>query len=142
MTTNDYAEPAAELTTGRMPLLGFGTWQIRNSAAPEAVAQALEAGYRHIDTATAYHNESGIGKALASSTLAREAVFVTTELARSVGPSRRACQSWAWTTSISGWCTGRPTVGQRRASGNNSSRHGRTGWQKPSASATTRCARS
>ena len=80
MTTNDYAEPAAELTTGRMPLLGFGTWQIRNSAAPEVTAQALEAGYRHIDTATAYHNESGIGKALASSTPAREAVFVTTKL--------------------------------------------------------------
>ena len=80
MTTNDYAEPAAELTTGRMPLLGFGTWQIRNSAAPEVTAQALEAGYRHIDTATAYHNESGIGEALASSTLAREAVFVTTKL--------------------------------------------------------------
>ena len=43
-------------------------------------AQALEAGYRHIDTATAYHNESGIGKALASSTLARESIFVTTKL--------------------------------------------------------------
>jgi len=43
MTTNDYAEPAAELTTGGMPLLGFGTWQIRNSAAPEVTAQALEA---------------------------------------------------------------------------------------------------
>jgi 2,5-diketo-D-gluconate reductase A len=80
MTTNDYAEPAAELTTGRMPLLGFGTWQIRNSAAPEATTQALEAGYRHIDTATAYHNESGIGKALASSAVARNAVFVTTKL--------------------------------------------------------------
>jgi 2,5-diketo-D-gluconate reductase A len=80
MTTNDYAEPAAELTTGRMPLLGFGTWQIRNSAAPEVTAQALEAGYRHIDTATAYHNESGIGKALASSALARDVVFVTTKL--------------------------------------------------------------
>jgi 2,5-diketo-D-gluconate reductase A len=80
MTTKDYAEPAAELTTGRMPLLGFGTWQIRNSAAPKVTAQALEAGYRHIDTATAYHNESGIGKALASSALARDVVFVTTKL--------------------------------------------------------------
>jgi 2,5-diketo-D-gluconate reductase A len=80
MTTKDYAEPAAELTTGRMPLLGLGTWQIRNSAAPKVTAQALEAGYRHIDTATAYHNESGIGKALASSALARDAVFVTTKL--------------------------------------------------------------
>jgi 2,5-diketo-D-gluconate reductase A len=80
MTTNDYAEPAVALSNGSMPLLGFGTWQISNSAAPQVTAQALESGYRHIDTATAYHNESGIGKALASSTLAREAVFVTTKL--------------------------------------------------------------
>jgi 2,5-diketo-D-gluconate reductase A len=80
MTTNDYAEPATALRNGFMPLLGFGTWQIRNSAAPQVTAQVLEAGYRHIDTATAYHNESGIGKGLASSTLARESVFVTTKL--------------------------------------------------------------
>jgi 2,5-diketo-D-gluconate reductase A len=80
VTTNDYAEPAAQLTSGRMPLLGFGTWQIRNSDAPRATADALEAGYRHIDTATAYRNESGIGKALASAVLPRESVFVTTKL--------------------------------------------------------------
>ena len=80
MTTNDFAEPAAELTTGRMPLLGFGTWQISNRGAPQAIAYALQAGYRHIDTATAYHNESGIGKALASAALPRESVFVTTKL--------------------------------------------------------------
>jgi 2,5-diketo-D-gluconate reductase A len=78
--TNDYAEPAAALTTGRMPLLGFGTWQISNSAAPQATADALDAGYRHIDTATAYRNESGIGKALAAAALPRESVFVTTKL--------------------------------------------------------------
>ena len=80
MTIDDYAQPAAALSNGFMPLLGFGTWQISSSAAQQVTAQALEAGYRHIDTATAYHNESGIGKALASSTLAREAVFVTTKL--------------------------------------------------------------
>ena len=80
MTTNDYAEPAAALPTGRMPLLGFGTWQISNSAATRAAATALEAGYRHIDTATVYRNEAGIGKALASTAVARESVFVTTKL--------------------------------------------------------------
>jgi 2,5-diketo-D-gluconate reductase A len=80
MTTNDYAQPAVALTNGRMPLLGFGTWQIRNSDAPQVTAHALEAGYRHIDTATAYHNEAGIGQALSSSPLARESVFVTTKL--------------------------------------------------------------
>jgi diketogulonate reductase-like aldo/keto reductase len=80
MTTNDYADPAAALTSGRMPLLGFGTWQISNRDAPQATADALQAGYRHIDTATMYQNESGIGKALASAALPRESVFVTTKL--------------------------------------------------------------
>ena len=80
MMTNDYAEPAAALTSGRMPLLGFGTWQISNRDAPQATADALQAGYRHIDTATMYQNESGIGKALASVALPRESVFVTTKL--------------------------------------------------------------
>jgi 2,5-diketo-D-gluconate reductase A len=80
MTKNDYAEPAAALASGRMPLLGFGTWQISNREAPQATADALQAGYRHIDTATMYQNESGIGKALASAALPRESVFVTTKL--------------------------------------------------------------
>ena len=80
VTTSDYGEPAAQLTSGRMPLLGFGTWQISNSDAPWATAAALEAGYRHVDTATAYRNEKGIGKALASVGLPRKSVFVTTKL--------------------------------------------------------------
>jgi diketogulonate reductase-like aldo/keto reductase len=63
-----------------MPLLGFGTWQISNSVAAQATAHALEAGYRHIDTATMYYNEAGIGKALASSTLPRGSIFLTTKL--------------------------------------------------------------
>jgi 2,5-diketo-D-gluconate reductase A len=87
MTTTDYAEPAATLSTGRMPLLGFGTWQISNRDAVAATGHALEAGYRHIDTATAYGNEAGIGKALAAAGLARESVFVTTKL-----PPDHACR--------------------------------------------------
>jgi diketogulonate reductase-like aldo/keto reductase len=63
-----------------MPLLGFGTWQIRNSDAGQATACALEAGYRHIDTATLYRNESGIGRALTAVRLPRESLFVTTKL--------------------------------------------------------------
>jgi 2,5-diketo-D-gluconate reductase A len=90
MTSVDYAEPAAALTTGRMPLLGFGTWQISNREAPQATAYALEAGYRHIDTATMYQNETGIGRALASAELPRESVFVTTKLPPShAGRERR-----------------------------------------------------
>lgn len=76
----DYTEPYAELATGSMPLLGFGTWQISEGQAPAAIASALEAGYRHVDTATAYRNERGIGRALADSGLPREDVFVTTKL--------------------------------------------------------------
>jgi diketogulonate reductase-like aldo/keto reductase len=80
MTTSDYAEPAAALASGPMPLLGFGTWQISKREATRATADALEAGYRHIDTATMYRNEEGIGKAFDSAEPARESVFVTTKL--------------------------------------------------------------
>jgi 2,5-diketo-D-gluconate reductase A len=63
-----------------MPLLGFGTWQIRGPAAYEAVRDAIEAGYRHIDTATMYGNEAEVGRALADSGVPREEVFLTTKL--------------------------------------------------------------
>ena len=63
-----------------MPLLGFGTWQIRGAGAYEAVRDALEAGYRHIDTATMYGNEAEVGRALADSGVPRDEVFLTTKL--------------------------------------------------------------
>jgi len=80
MTSPDFTEPAVALGPHRMPLLGFGTWQIEDTDAPEATSTALELGYRHIDTATGYGNEAGIGKALAASGLARDSYFVTTKL--------------------------------------------------------------
>jgi 2,5-diketo-D-gluconate reductase A len=80
MTSTDYTEPSILLGQHPMPLLGFGTWQIENDDAPQATATALELGYRHIDTATGYGNESGIGSALADSGLDRDAVFITTKL--------------------------------------------------------------
>jgi len=65
----DYAQPAARLGDGAdMPLLGFGTWQIPDDEAEQSTTFALQAGYRHIDTATGYANEAGIGKALAPPT--------------------------------------------------------------------------
>src|SRR6476660_5817301 len=64
---------------GRMPLLGFGTWQIKGEDAVNATAAALEAGYRHLDTATVYGNEAEVGRALAESGVPREDVFVTTK---------------------------------------------------------------
>src|ERR687889_1427372 len=62
-----------------MPLLGFGTWQIRGQEAVQSTAAALEAGYRHLDTATVYENEAEVGRALRDSGVPREDVFVTTK---------------------------------------------------------------
>ncbi|SSC24755.1 Aldo/keto reductase [Klenkia terrae] len=63
-----------------MPLLGFGTWQITGTACTDAVRAALDAGYRHLDTATMYRNEAEVGRALADSDVPRREVFVTTKL--------------------------------------------------------------
>jgi diketogulonate reductase-like aldo/keto reductase len=63
----------------RMPLLGFGTWQIKGEEAFRATSTALEAGYRHLDTATVYGNEREVGRALAESGVPRGDVFVTTK---------------------------------------------------------------
>jgi diketogulonate reductase-like aldo/keto reductase len=63
-----------------IPLLGFGVWQVPDGPeCEEAVRWALEAGYRHIDTAQAYGNERSVGKALRDSSVPREDVFVTTK---------------------------------------------------------------
>ncbi|HEX6752438.1 MAG TPA: aldo/keto reductase [Solirubrobacterales bacterium] len=63
-----------------IPQLGFGVFQIPPEETQAAVELALEAGYRHIDTAAAYRNEKGVGRALAASGLPREDYFVTTKL--------------------------------------------------------------
>lgn len=71
-----------ELLSGtHMPILGFGTWKtLPNSTARKAVLQAIEVGYRHIDTARIYLNEKGIGEAVRKSHIPREELFVTTKL--------------------------------------------------------------
>jgi 2,5-diketo-D-gluconate reductase A len=70
-----------ELASGTtMPMLGLGTWQARGRSAINAVRRALEVGYRHIDTATAYANEKEVGQAIAESGVARDVIFVTTKL--------------------------------------------------------------
>lgn len=63
-----------------IPQLGFGVFQVPPEETQDVVAEALDAGYRHIDTAGAYRNEKGVGAAIAASDLAREEVFVTTKL--------------------------------------------------------------
>ncbi|MFK0136291.1 aldo/keto reductase [Streptomyces murinus] len=63
-----------------MPQVGFGVWQVPDDEAERAVGTALEAGYRSIDTAAAYGNEEGTGRAIAACGLPREDIFVTTKL--------------------------------------------------------------
>lgn len=65
---------------GAIPIVGFGTWQLRGREAYEAVRYAFEVGYRHIDTAAAYGNESEVGRAVRESGLSREEIFITTKL--------------------------------------------------------------
>lgn len=73
--------PAIRLNNGTlMPQLGYGVFQVPDSEAARAVGDALEAGYRSIDTAAAYRNESGTGRAIAASGVPREELFVTTKL--------------------------------------------------------------
>jgi 2,5-diketo-D-gluconate reductase A len=73
--------PTVTLNNGvRMPQLGFGVFQIPDDDTTAAVASALAAGYRSIDTAAIYGNEAGTGRALAESGIAREELFITSKL--------------------------------------------------------------
>jgi 2,5-diketo-D-gluconate reductase A len=63
-----------------MPQLGFGVFQVPPNEVIEPVATALAAGYRLIDTAAAYQNEEGVGKAIADSGIPRDELFITTKL--------------------------------------------------------------
>jgi len=77
--------PNLPLSTGSgtidIPQLGFGVWQVDDAEATPAVTTALETGYRSIDTARAYENEAGVGRALAATDVSRDEIFVTTKLA-------------------------------------------------------------
>ncbi len=63
-----------------IPSIGFGTWPMKGRECVRAVAAALEAGYRHIDTAAGYENEREVGEAIRDSGLARSDVFITTKI--------------------------------------------------------------
>lgn len=79
--STDSKVPSVILNNGvAMPQLGFGVWQVPDDEAAKAVATALEAGYRSIDTAAIYENERGTGEAVAASGIPREELFVTTKL--------------------------------------------------------------
>jgi len=77
----DSSVPVRTLNNGiAMPQLGLGVWQANDEEAEQAVIWALQTGYRLIDTAAAYGNEAGVGRAIASSGIPREDIFVTTKL--------------------------------------------------------------
>src|SRR4051794_19446635 len=69
-----------EVQGTRVPRLGFGTWLITGPDATEAVRDALEIGYRHIDTARAYENEREVGRGIADSGVPRDEIFLTTKV--------------------------------------------------------------
>jgi 2,5-diketo-D-gluconate reductase A len=72
--------PHTTLADGiEIPQLGFGTWQVSPADTARVVGEALQAGYRHIDTAQMYQNEAGVGEAIRASGLGRDEVFVTTK---------------------------------------------------------------
>ena len=82
MTDNVSRVPDHSVTLSQgfpIPLLGFGTWQIKGQDAVRATSAALETGYRHLDTATVYGNEGEVGQALADSGVPRDDVFLTTK---------------------------------------------------------------
>lgn len=77
-----------------IPAIGFGTWQVQEGPeAVDAVKAALQAGYRHIDTAQGYQNEEGVGRAVKQSGLARGDIFITSKLTNSIRGYEKTAQS-------------------------------------------------
>ena len=93
------------LTTGKLnngveiPYLGFGVFQCKDGEETiNAVRWALDAGYRHIDTASSYHNEKSVGQAIRESGINREEIFVTTKLPKDA--MKQGAQIQAFETSL------------------------------------------
>jgi 2,5-diketo-D-gluconate reductase A len=75
------SQPRLALNDGKsIPQIGLGVWKAANDVAVLAVETALQAGYRHIDTASAYENEEGVGQGIIRSGLSRGDIFLTTKL--------------------------------------------------------------
>jgi 2,5-diketo-D-gluconate reductase B len=85
-----------DLQGAKMPALGLGTWQLSGATCETSVRRALDLGYRHIDTAEMYGNETEIGRAIAASGISRKSLFITTKIwtnhlhAKDVGPTAEA----------------------------------------------------
>jgi 2,5-diketo-D-gluconate reductase B len=82
MPREDASATHLEIRGVRVPKLGFGTWEITGDACVEAVRDALELGYRHIDTARIYRNEEQVGQGIRDSGVPREDIWLTTKIWR------------------------------------------------------------
>jgi 2,5-diketo-D-gluconate reductase B len=80
MTTSDAADRTIEIHGVQVPRLGFGTFRLPGADCREGVRDALEIGYRHIDTARGYENEREVGQGIADSGVPREEIWVTTKV--------------------------------------------------------------
>src|SRR3954447_1190522 len=80
MTTPDATSAVVELRGVRVPQLGFGTFRLPGAECGEGVRDALEIGYRHIDTARGYENEREVGQGIVDSGVAREEIWLTTKV--------------------------------------------------------------
>ncbi|MCD7060234.1 aldo/keto reductase [Pelagibacterium xiamenense] len=73
-------QPLIELNDGNtIPQIGLGVWRTEDADTPRVIAEAIAAGYRHIDTAQAYGNEEGVGRAVREAAVPREELFITTK---------------------------------------------------------------
>ena len=77
---NDDNRTVLTVQGARIPRLGFGTWLLQGDDAYDGVRDALEIGYRHIDTARAYENEEEVGRAIAESGVERDEIWITTKI--------------------------------------------------------------
>lgn len=77
----------------KMPVLGYGVYQVTPAECEQCVTDAINAGYRLIDTAQAYYNEEGLGKAIAKTSVPREELFITTKVWVSNAGEKKAAES-------------------------------------------------
>jgi diketogulonate reductase-like aldo/keto reductase len=88
--------PIVKANGAEIPAVGLGTWDLRGDTAVRSVTAALDAGYRHIDTAAMYANEAEIGRAIAAHSVPREDIFITTKVWPSDvadGPLQRSAEA-------------------------------------------------
>ena len=68
------------IQTEHVPVLGYGTWQLKGKGCVEGIQKAIDVGYRHIDTAQAYKNEADVGNGIDKSGIERQEIFLTTKV--------------------------------------------------------------